>query len=565
VERDILVATPDGASICAFVFRPRPHVEDTRLPALLNFTVYVNDANNTDNARLTAAHGYVGVEGFTRGKACSPDQPVPIRRDGADAATLIDWIARQPWSDGRVGMYGGSYEGFTQWAAAKHRPKALKAIMPSVTFSPGTDFPMEGGIFLTYAYPWPLYTTDNKGLDDAVYFDADRWDRLAQTWYRTGRAYRDLDKIEGTPNPTFDAWVDHPDYDGYWRDTVPSPADYAALDIPVLTTTGYYDSGQIGALSYVRGYAQGHPGAENYLVIGPYDHRLGQLGTVAPLGTSTATRLRGYDLDRAAQIDIPTLRYQWFDYVFRNGPKPDILKDRVNYEVMGADAWAHAPSIEAMSAGRRRFYLGDKLSEQKLDVGASRTQVVDLADRRDLDHMAPRGPMIDQALDTWPIVDKAPNLANATLFLSAPFAKAPTISGLFSGQMDVVTNKRDFDFGVTLFELTAKGEYIQLSYMWQRASYARDRIHRHLLTPGKATRLPFQAGRLTSRKFQPGSRLVVAVTVIKQPGEQINYGTGKPVSDETIADAGAPLTIRWLSDSFVDVPINGAPRLEHRE
>jgi len=81
--------------------------------------------------------GYAGVEGFTRGKACSPDKPIPYEHDGADAAAVIDWISRQPWSDGRVGMYGGSYEGFTQWAAAKHRPKALKAMMPSVTAAPG--------------------------------------------------------------------------------------------------------------------------------------------------------------------------------------------------------------------------------------------------------------------------------------------------------------------------------------------------------------------------------------------------------------------------------------------
>ena len=73
-----------------------------------------------DEARRTASNGYAGVEGLTRGKGCSPDAPVPYEHDGSDAAAVIDPISRQPWSDGRVGMYGGSYEGFTQWAAAKH-------------------------------------------------------------------------------------------------------------------------------------------------------------------------------------------------------------------------------------------------------------------------------------------------------------------------------------------------------------------------------------------------------------------------------------------------------------
>jgi uncharacterized protein len=60
-----------------------------------------------------------------------------------------------------------------------------------------------------------------------------------------------------------------------------------------------------------------------------------------------------------------------------------------------------------------------------------------------------------------------------------------------------------------------------------------------------------------SRKFQKGSRLIVLLEAIKTPVAQINYGTGKDVSDETIADAGAPLTIKWLSDSFIDIPTGG--------
>jgi uncharacterized protein len=110
IEKDIMVKTPDGATVCAFVVRPRPASQ--RLPALLNFTIYVDPNDNLNNARMTAANGYAGVEGFTRGKACSPDKPVPYEHDGPDAAALIDWISTQPWSDGRVGMYGGSYEGF---------------------------------------------------------------------------------------------------------------------------------------------------------------------------------------------------------------------------------------------------------------------------------------------------------------------------------------------------------------------------------------------------------------------------------------------------------------------
>jgi putative CocE/NonD family hydrolase len=558
VQLDAPLRTPDGATVCAHVIRPRTAA---RLPALLNFSIYADRAVKLDDARITAAHGYAAVMGFTRGKACSPDAPVPAEHDGADADAVIEWIAAQPWSDGRVGMYGGSYDGFTQWAASKHPPKALKAIMPSVSFSPGTDFPMEGNIGLTYAFPWPFYTTDDKAVDDATYFDDARWDRLQRTWYREGRAYRDLDKIDGKPNPVFDGWLRHPAFDAYWQGLVPSDEELRRLDIPVLTTTGYYDSGQIGALSYLLRRERLNPKAEQYLVVGPYQHHTGQLGTITPLG-SAQPEMRGYHLDPVAQLDIIALRYAWFDYVLKGAPKPAILADRANYQVMGANVWKHAASIAGIGARTRRFYLsaraapgGHALTDAPGAPTTAVVQLLDLADRRDVDRFSPHGPLIDQTLDDWPIVSKAPNLANAIAYVSAPFARPPEISGLFSGRLDFAVNKRDVDVAVTLFELTAQGEYFQLSYAWRRASYARDRSRRQLLTPGRRTAIDFTAGRLTSRQFQPGSRLVVVLNLFKQPGEQINYGSGKPVSDETLADAGPPLKVRWFADSYLDVPI----------
>jgi len=117
IDRNIQVRTPDGGTVCAMVVRQRSVAR--RLPALLNFTIYADSESNLADARRAASNGYVGVIGLTRGKGCSPDQAVPYEHDGSDAAALIDWIARQSWSDGRVGMYGGSYEGFTQWATSR--------------------------------------------------------------------------------------------------------------------------------------------------------------------------------------------------------------------------------------------------------------------------------------------------------------------------------------------------------------------------------------------------------------------------------------------------------------
>jgi putative CocE/NonD family hydrolase len=549
IDQDVAVRTADGATVCALVVRPRSAAG--RLPALLNFTIYANPQTMLDEARRTASNGYAGVEGLTRGKGCSPDQPVPYEHDGSDAAAVIDWIGRQAWSDGRLGMYGGSYEGFTQWAAAKHMPKALKALMPSVTAAPGIDVPMEGNVFQTFVYYWPFYTTTNKTLDDVPYNDRARWGRMNREWYVKGSAYRALDKIDGTPNPFFDRWLEHPSYDSYWQSMIPYRQEFARIDIPVLTTTGFYDDAQIGALYYFIQHHEYAAGARHYLLIGPYDHIRGQRGTISRLG-NPLTVLRGYETDPVAQIDLGELRYQWFDFIFKGAPKPAVLQDKVNYEVMGANEWKHAPSLAAMANQRLRFHLsaeraGDtyRLSARKPAGKAFVPQRVDLADRADINHVFPGGGIVDKELNRW----------NGVVFVSDPFPKPIEVSGLFSGRFDFIINKKDLDFSVELYEWTAQGEYVALSTYMARASHVRDRGHRQLLTPGRHQRLDFRSGRLTSRRFQPGSRLVVVLSVLKSPGAQINYGTGKDVSDETIADAGEPLTIKWFGDSFIEVPV----------
>ena len=147
------------------------------------------------------------------------------------------------------------------------------------------------------------------------------------------------------------------------------------------------------------------------------------------------------------------------------------------------------------------------------------------------------------------------DVSNALAFVSEPVAKATEVSGLFAAHLDFVANKRDFDFEISLYEVTAAGKYLALTYYMARASYVRDRSERKLLSPGARETLDVTSGRLTSRRLQPGSRLLVVLSIIKQPGAQINYGTGRDVSDEIIADAAVRLDIRWFADSFVEIPV----------
>jgi uncharacterized protein len=550
IESNIQVKTPDGATVCAMVWHP--HAGPARRPALLQFTIYADTTLLLGDLRRNASNGFAAVIGFTRGKACSPDAPVPYVHDGDDAVALIDWIARQPWSDGQVGMYGGSYSGMPPWAAARRAPPALKAIMVGAPVAPGVDVPMEGNIAWNFVYPWPFYTTDTKALDDGTYNDRARWQRLSTAWYVSGRAYREMDRIDGTPNPIWQQWIAHPDYDAYWQRMIPYGREFAGIRIPVLQTAGYYFGGPGAALYYLTQHYRYNPRAEHYLVIGPYDHFQGQRGVVSALGDTTTT-IAGYTTDPVARIDLTAdLRYQWFDWVMKRGPRPVLLADKLNYEVVGANRWKHAPSVAAMANGTLRFYLSEatdgawhRLVRDPPARDTALALTVDLADRSDSNRMVPGGGVSDTAIDPF----------NALVFASNPLPEPTEISGLPAGHLELVANKRDFDFGISIYELRPDGTYRSLPPYQSRASYVADIARRRPLTPGARTTLDWKNVRLVSQQCEAGSRLVMVIGVIRNPGQQINYGTGKNVNDETIADAGEPLTIKWSNRSYLELPI----------
>src|SRR5262249_57073771 len=139
--------------------------------------------------------------------------------------------SKQPWCDGRVAMYGGSYNGFTQWAAAKTLHPALKAIVPYAANNPGDGLPMENNVFLLPNYAWAFFVTNNKYVDDSAYADP-RHRSLSERWYASGKRYRQVDQVDGTPNPWLQRWLQHPSYDAYWQGLRPYKEDFARIHIP---------------------------------------------------------------------------------------------------------------------------------------------------------------------------------------------------------------------------------------------------------------------------------------------------------------------------------------------
>ena len=131
------------------------------------------------------------------------------------------------------------------------------------------------------------------------------------------------------------------------------------------------------------------------------------------------------------------------------------------------------------------------------------------------------------------------------------------LSGVVNGVLNVSINKKDFDCNVLLYEQTADGTFFSLTLPFTtRASMSKDIENRNLLTPNEKTSIPIHNFRMTSKKIKKGSRIVVLVNGIKHPFSQINYGTGKDVSEENIKDAEEPLKIKWYTDSYIHFPVN---------
>ncbi len=541
VENDIQIQTAAGVSISIMVIRPASPA--TPLPALFEFTS--PDAPNL--AKESAAHGYAGVVAYIAERRKSAAGVDPFEFQGADAREVIDWIAKQTWSDGRVGMYGEGAGAFAPWAAAKQLPAALKAIATSASSAPGINFPMAGNIFQNAAFGWSLQNSGAAEPAESVDGDdgAAQWRALNEKWYLSGRKYRDMGRLFGKHNPVFIRWLNHPSYDKYWQNYLPYREQFAHIDIPVLTMTGYYAASEPGDLYYFSQHHRFNPHADHKLLIGPYDDDM-MVGALP-------ANLRGYQVDSSALIDLRELRYQWFDHVFKNAAVPALLKDRVNYEAMGANEWRHAASIEAMANASLRYYLegsgpgvNHHLSQRKKSNETFFAQTVSFVDRKDAAWTAPTD-----------LISKSLAPRHGMIFVGEPLTGPGSFDGLFSAHLDFAVNKMDMDLNISLYELLPNGDYIRLfSPTYEiRASYAVDRGHRHLLKAGERQKLSLKSERMTSRQLQTGSRIAMVLSISKRPDREINYGTGGDVSEDSVADGKIPMKIKWYGDSYIDIPI----------
>lgn len=547
IKDSVLLKMPDGGSIALTVVINK---KDTMpLPVVLMYNIYAGlDVKRCKDA---ANRGFVGVVANTRGKRLSNDSINPFEYDAKDAYYIIDWISKQTWCNGKIGMYGGSYLGFSQWGAVKYLHPALKTILPQASVGAGIDFPMHNGVFMPYMLQWIHYVVDNKLIDRAGFFDAAKWGKVSGVWYKNGHSFRSLDTVEGRPNAIYQRWLQHPSYDAYWQKMTPQKEEFAKINIPILSTTGYWDVDQAGAMYYYREHHKWNKNPNHYLVIGPYDHGGSQ-------GYPSAV-LNNYTTDSVAMEANLDLIFAWFDYTLKNAARPTLLKDKVNFQIMGKNEWRSVSSLNKMADDTLSFYLTNTQLSNHYQLSLTKpaqtgfiSQKVDFMDRSDLKFVNGEPTMSTN----FSIIDTSLHHAKHQLvFVSDPIDKPFAISGSMIPTIVASINKRDMDIRIELFEQTPDGKYFALNENLQRASFAKDKSKRQLLTPNKIESINVNNTFITCKQLQKGSRIVILLGVNKSSNWQINYGTGKDVSDETIADAATPLHIKWYNSSCIKIPI----------
>ncbi|MGC2403754.1 MAG: CocE/NonD family hydrolase, partial [Acidobacteriaceae bacterium] len=267
----VKVPMRDGVRLNATVYRP--HEQKDPLPVIFELTPYISDSYHS-RAYYFAQHGYVFAIVDVRGRGNSDGKFEPFLQEPHDGHDVVEWLARQPWSNGKVTMWGGSYAGFDQWMTLREAPEHLGTIVPVASAHAGVDFPMTKNIFGPYDMQWLTFTSGVTS-NESLFGESSFWIAKFTELYLQHRPFKELDQIVGNPSPTFQMWVSHPAVDSVWQSLAISPEQYRAIHVPILTITGSYDGDQAGAMTYYRShmkYGTETSKAQHYLIIGPWDH-----------------------------------------------------------------------------------------------------------------------------------------------------------------------------------------------------------------------------------------------------------------------------------------------------
>jgi hypothetical protein len=347
-ELMFLVRIPmrDGLHLAANIFLPRQRTAP--VPALVELTPYSRDTATADGNRFAHA-GFAYVVADCRGRGDSEGVFYGHEGEISDSRDLIDWIAAQPWCDGQVSGFGGSYTGHNQWSMAVSGSPHLCSIAPGVASNPGAA-PSGGGIPTDHQFGWG-WITAGKTLSQQFAANASAMIAMLVDAFDRRESFRDLNRRMGGPWALPDTQNTAPQMVPFGERIDPHESLLSAVTVPSLEITSPYDLACRGALDHHRRiHAHGTPEAlaGNYLVLGPWDHG-GAFGGVPSVGELTFAP--------AAAVDMTELMIEWWRWAMCDGPFPAFLRDHVVYYVTGAEEWRWAPDLGSITDHTVDWYL----------------------------------------------------------------------------------------------------------------------------------------------------------------------------------------------------------------
>jgi uncharacterized protein len=535
----------DNVQLNATLYLPKTtDGSSPKTPVIFTLTPYISDTYHARGAYF-ASHGYVFALVDVRGRGNSAGEFEPFANEPRDGHDVVEWLGKQPFCNGKVAMWGGSYAGFDQWATAKEFPPHLSTIVPAAGAHPGLDYPSYNNIGMTYDVQWFTLTSGHTAQDN-LFGDQKFWRTKFLDAYKKHLPFNSLDSFVGNPSANFQRILKHPQADAYYDAMLPAREQLQKIALPILTITGQYDGDELGALTYYRDHlanASPEARAKHFLIIGPWDHA----------GTRTPTdEVAGVKFGPSAIVDLNDLHRQWYDWTMKAGPKPVFLKNQVAYYLLapgnsGANGeWKYADNFETLTANPKTFYLDSKNGDANGVFRSGSLHETQPNNGRDgfvydpLDiHRGENVEGIDPKEKTA-AVDQTFALSidkDGLVYHTDPLPAETPFIGCPALTLWVSIDTPDVDLECDLYEIQPDGTSIALWSDLRRLRYRDSLREAKLVTAGEIVRCDFNPGVFIARRLMKGSRLRLVVTAVNSILWQKNYCSGGIVSEETAKDA----------------------------
>lgn len=542
VERNVPVPMRDGIILYADIYRP---AGEGSYPVLLQRTPYNKSdplvTSSEGDALRFAEAGYAVVIQDVRGRYASQGEFYVLENESHDGYDTVGWCAAQPWSSGKVGMFGASYAGATQWLAAITQPPHLVTIIPAMAFSDCRQgWTYEGGAFvLGLTLSWTLvylardtaFRKLNSLPDGESRLDGLTWavDHLSEVFRRL--PLTNQPELEGVAPYYFD-WLAHPDEDDYWR-RWDIEASYDRISIPALNVGGWYDiflRGTLHNFSGVRERATPEARQGQRLLIGPWSHDFPWMDNlVGDVDFGFASSGPG--------IDFNGLQIRWFDRYLRDVENDFAAAAPVHIFVMGSNVWRSEQEWPLARTRYTNYYMHSAGCANSLHGDGTLTTQAPQDEPPDSYLYNPRDPVPTGggAVCCSPIYTQGgafdqrhiESRADVLVYTTALLTEELEVTGPIRLTLFASTSAPDTDWTAKLVDVGPNGFARNLTEGIVRARYRDSSSDPTLLEPGQTYEYSIDLWG-TSNVYKAGHRIRVEISSSNFPRFDRNPGTGEP-------------------------------------